>query len=335
MGLAVTNRRTDWLSFLPTEVWTLALLQIASAIGLAAMAAAPLDGAAPVGVYTVCSCALAACAAGLVVCGRRMGERMLLACLGLRIAVAAVTVGAAHSAGAALFGGAGLVWVGLWVTVFHPRRVVTFTAIAEGAAMLGAVIYNGDHARTLVDSIPTLTGAVLVSVLLSSVLGGLRHEARHDPLTGLLNRRGLERAMEALSSERRFAGAASLVLIDLDGLKEVNDCAGHHAGDQLIQTMASELQTGVRGVDLVARVGGDEFVAILPGLGSREAIAWAERLHRESGLAWSFGVAQRYSGEPLGSWLDRADELMYQAKAANRATRTRDSTPPIPVIAGV
>ena len=169
-----------------------------------------------------------------------------------------------------------------------------------------------------------VTGAVVLSMLLAQVLGSLRHEARHDELTGLLNRRGLDQAMSELSSGRRFAASAnSLVVIDLDGLKLVNDHAGHLAGDQMLVTFATELQTAARGVDLTGRIGGDEFIAILPGLSAGDAIRWAERMHEASGVAWSYGVAERDSGEQLEDWLNRADKLMYAAKMATREARRR------------
>jgi diguanylate cyclase (GGDEF)-like protein len=91
----------------------------------------------------------------------------------------------------------------------------------------------------------------------------------------------------------------------------------------MLVTFATELQTAARGVDLTARIGGDEFIAILPGISSAEAVKWAERMHDHSGVAWSYGVAERSSGEELGAWLNRADKLMYQAKSAAREARAK------------
>jgi diguanylate cyclase (GGDEF)-like protein len=116
------------------------------------------------------------------------------------------------------------------------------------------------------------------------------------------------------------------VVIDLDGLKLVNDHAGHLAGDQMLVTFATELQTAARGVDLTGRIGGDEFIAILPGLSVTDAIRWAERMHETSGVAWSYGVAERDPGEQLEDWLNRADKLMYAAKIATREARARAKT---------
>jgi diguanylate cyclase (GGDEF)-like protein/PAS domain S-box-containing protein len=93
----------------------------------------------------------------------------------------------------------------------------------------------------------------------------LRHQADHDMLTGLANRRAFaaELARE-LGRERRYGGESSLLMIDLDGFKEVNDTLGHAAGDLLLQAIAYSLAERMRDTDMVARLGGDEFAALLP-----------------------------------------------------------------------
>jgi diguanylate cyclase (GGDEF)-like protein len=291
------------------------------------MAAAPLSSSEPTTQYAACGCLLAVIAAALMMFGTRVGPRGLLALAGVRVAVVALTLSSAVTGGSTLVGGAGLIWVALWVTAFYPTRNVLWIFAAEVAAVTFAALMNPEQLRTAVDVLPMLTGAVVLSMLLSQVLGSLRHEARHDELTGLMNRRGLDQAMSELLSGRRFAASAhSLVVIDLDGLKLVNDHAGHLAGDQMLVTFATELQTAARGVDLTGRIGGDEFIAILPGLAVGEAIKWAERMHETSGVAWSYGVAERDSGEQLEDWLNRADKLMYAAKAATREARARAKT---------
>ncbi len=321
MEWAAVSRRTHLPASLPARNWTLALLQVTSAVGLVAMASAPLGGVAPTRLYGACAAVLVASAVALAVMGRHAGDRTLFASLCLRIAVVGIAVANAHSAGATLFAGAGLIWVALWVTAFMPARAVRMTLLTEMTTLVAAAASNAQPLPTMVESIPTLTGAVVLSIVLSQVLGGLRHEARHDPLTGLLNRRGLDQAVRELSTERRFAGAVSLVAIDLDGLKQINDRFGHLAGDQLLTAFATALQTGVRGVDLVARAGGDEFIAVLPGYEEAEASLWAANLRESGAQSWSFGVAQRKPGESFEDWLVRADQRMYMAKEAGRMRR--------------
>lgn len=321
MSWGLAGSRVRRRAPLPARTWMLALLDGCSAVGLAAVSAAPLAGSAPTIVYLACCGVLTLIAIGLLAFGARVGARTLLALAAVRIVVVGVTLAVAGNGGSTMFGGAGAIWVMLWVTGFYPRRTAIMAFLAELLAVVVAVLINPDHLRTAIDLFPMMIGAVLLSMLLSQVLGNLRHEARHDLLTGLMNRRGLDQALHELSSSRRFAGCVSLVAIDLDGLKFVNDHGGHLAGDQMLLSFANDLQTAARGVDLTARIGGDEFIAILPGLSAAEAAAWAERLRASSDVAWSYGVAERAAGEPLQPWLGRADKLMYAAKAAARPAR--------------
>src|SRR5579871_4392628 len=93
----------------------------------------------------------------------------------------------------------------------------------------------------------------------------LRHMADHDPLTGLLNRRGLEAELERhVTHVRRYGDRGALLALDLDHFKTVNDTLGHDAGDQLIVSVAEILTERLRATDTVARLGGDEFAILLP-----------------------------------------------------------------------
>ena len=155
----------------------------------------------------------------------------------------------------------------------------------------------------------------------------LRHLADHDPLTGLLNRRGFETALAAhVARARRYGAAGALLVIDLDGFKDVNDTHGHHAGDELLVSCGEGLRERLRETDVLARLGGDEFAVLLPVEYGPRAKLVAEALVgvvRERGAAVgvtaSIGVAalddEVVSGEEL---LVRADRAMYEAKAAGR-----------------
>lgn len=100
----------------------------------------------------------------------------------------------------------------------------------------------------------------------------LEHRAGHDPLTDLPNRHRLQRELQyAITHAARTGGRFALLYLDLDGFKAVNDQGGHEAGDRLLREVAQRLLQGLRQGDLVARVGGDEFVVMLPGCRSAEA----------------------------------------------------------------
>ncbi len=105
----------------------------------------------------------------------------------------------------------------------------------------------------------------------------LQHIADHDPLTGLLNRRGFESALEAqLARVRRYGPRGALLMLDLDGVKFVNDSLGHAVGDELITTCSAALRDRLRETDIIARLGGDEFAVILPEETPAEARAVAQ-----------------------------------------------------------
>jgi diguanylate cyclase (GGDEF)-like protein/PAS domain S-box-containing protein len=149
----------------------------------------------------------------------------------------------------------------------------------------------------------------------------LRHLADHDALTGLLNRRGIDRALaQHVARGRRYGAQGALLVLDLDGFKAVNDSLGHAAGDELIMTCARVLEDQLRETDLLARLGGDEFAVLLPAEGEQEALTVAGKIvaliRAVGGVTVSVGVTP-FGDEPTPtSALDRADMAMYAAKQA-------------------
>jgi diguanylate cyclase (GGDEF)-like protein len=150
-----------------------------------------------------------------------------------------------------------------------------------------------------------------------------------DHLTGLANRRRFERQLEReVSRTLRYGRPFCLLLLDIDNFKLVNDTYGHEAGDEVIRRLALTLQAGTRGIDLAARIGGEEFAVILPETDFEGGVDVAERLRiaiRETEVApvgtitASFGVAEfpvcASAGREL---LAVADVALYQAKRAGR-----------------
>lgn len=157
-------------------------------------------------------------------------------------------------------------------------------------------------------------------------------EARIDPLTGLCNRRAfLERAAEELRRSRRYNKPLSLAMIDIDHFKSINDRWGHAVGDQVLVAFAEILKNHMRGVDVVARVGGEEFVMLMTETGPEDAMQVAERIRKdirsnslemgESRLNWTASVGvtvMATSDDGVGVALARADKALYRAKQGGR-----------------
>jgi len=167
-----------------------------------------------------------------------------------------------------------------------------------------------------------------------------------DTLTGLLNRRGFQAAFErsAKRVHRRGMGPLSILTIDLDRFKEINDKFGHSMGDAVLQVLGELLREQARGTDAPARIGGDEFAVLVEGpVAEAEALAlrlhWAIRSFRwpvmpglqtvenlppappeNVSVTISCGVAGRRSDEDAWQTLGRADGALYMAKAAGRDT---------------
>lgn len=158
-----------------------------------------------------------------------------------------------------------------------------------------------------------------------------------DPLTFALNRRGLEEAFRIETARAaRYKAPLSMVIIDLDDFKKLNDTLGHIAGDRALVHLATTLQSTLRPTDLIARLGGEEFALLLPATDLSEGFDAGERLRKQLAarpfqwesaprtMTFSAGVAQWREGEAIDDFIQRADAAMYQAKRSgkNRVAKT-------------
>nr|WP_279550404.1 GGDEF domain-containing protein [Leucobacter weissii] len=145
-----------------------------------------------------------------------------------------------------------------------------------------------------------------------------------DPLCGVWNKRGFEimlRRAERIT--RRGGQPLSLLFLDLDDFKGVNDGGGHAEGDRVLREFAAGIEGATRPQDTLGRLGGDEFALLLVGVDAEEAERLGRRLREEVRVAeWSFGVAELRPGESLADLVTRADGSMFSEKRDRKGRTT-------------
>jgi diguanylate cyclase (GGDEF)-like protein len=207
--------------------------------------------------------------------------------------------------------------------------VVPLDAGAERMAVLvlGPRISDKPYGRAELELAGTLSFAAAIALKNSELVTQLQSAATTDELTGLYNRRALEERLDAeISRSLRHQLRTTVMLIDLDRFKSVNDTLGHAAGDRLLVEVAGVLRREIRTLDVCGRLGGDEFLVILPMTRPEEAMVFVSRvqagfarleeLHPEFGsCSASFGLAEcPEHGTTVSSVMGAADAALYRAK---------------------
>jgi diguanylate cyclase (GGDEF)-like protein len=235
---------------------------------------------------------------------------------------------------ATLLGVPGLFWM-------YPTLLASFLLVGHRIAGIATVIalgflalHGGAFASPL-QALMFLTSASIV--VLFALLFALRTEAQRrrleqmatcDPLTGAFNRRTLEGELDrAIAWSRRHGSPLGVAVLDLDHFKRINDARGHDVGDRVLIDFVAMVQAHGRAEDRLFRVGGEEFLLLLPGISQDALGAVAEALRRTvaEGLTdgvgpvtVSIGAAALAAGETRRTWVARADAALYRAKAAGR-----------------
>lgn len=220
-------------------------------------------------------------------------------------------------------------------------RIDLAVAAAAALALAGlAALTWLDHADWLPRLMPRALALLALFVVLDRVLRhlvlrpvhehsqALRRLALHDSLTGAVNRRGFtDRLQQAQGQAALCAQPLSLVMVDIDHFKRINDVHGHAIGDSVLREVAARLRRQMRRGDLLGRLGGEEFAVLLPATDLEGAAVQAElarqALRREpvavaGTVTASLGVAQWDGSEPVSDWLERADLALYEAKRLGR-----------------
>jgi len=237
----------------------------------------------------------------------------------------ALTVGIVAVALSLVWGGGGVatalysvlyLWIGVYVGAqFSAKTAVRYLvfAMVTGGAALAAVC---SVAAALTIGITTLVTAASAALVVGILTARVQSLANCDPLTGLPNRRALTGHLEYLEARRRPKSLA-VITLDLDGFKSVNDEFGHAAGDDVLVDVAENWSVLLRDGDVLARVGGDEFIAVLDDCDTIRAEAVAERLVSAvtGPVTVSVGLVCCDGAGPLAKYLARSDEAVYRSKA--------------------
>ncbi len=229
-------------------------------------------------------------------------------------------------------------------------RVTGWIFVANAAAFLIRVAAANQHPQQFdpldPNGVAVATLLWLLCLIIAVTLGmalmaaerlqaDLDRKANHDPLTGALNRRAFALLREKIiSTSRRNDKPMSVLLMDLDNFKQINDRLGHDVGDAMLCRFVSLAEQILRGEDVFCRFGGEEFVALLPDTPAEQALVAAERLRCAFAIEtaksekpdepWPFiitvsiGIAELQQHEDFTTLLRRADEALYRAKASGR-----------------
>jgi len=214
--------------------------------------------------------------------------------------------------------------------------------LAEERTSLDLPLNDGRRLEMTRNPVPDGSAVIIIEDVTERRLSEAKilHLARHDPLTGLPNRRELSERLSQLLTRNVTSQAASqaaplaVMYLDLDGFKQVNDSLGHHAGDEVLAAVAARLRAMLRSGDgeLVARLGGDEFAVIVEHAAPATSEALAERvIYRLSepyslstgetvGIGTSIGIAFAVNGDSFERLMRRADAALYDAKTAGKGT---------------
>jgi diguanylate cyclase (GGDEF)-like protein len=217
---------------------------------------------------------------------------------------------------------------------FSTRGVIVGVSIA--IALLIAVTAGVDPRAVLDDPTLLTAPAVLIFAIAILSIALMRSDLHHrgaaviDPLTGMLNRKALASRTDELAQQSRVSGQpVGVIMGDLDHFKQVNDSQGHASGDAVLTDIAYELRKHLRAFDLAYRIGGEEFLILLPGAHARRCASVAEELRRRIAagtfgdgvrMTMSFGVSASAEGAGFdyGKLFTEADAALYEAKEAGR-----------------
>jgi diguanylate cyclase (GGDEF)-like protein len=228
-----------------------------------------------------------------------------------------------------------IIWAAIRLNI---QGLVTVNLFSSAFFLWGVANKKGIIFNSTVSPLPAflciLTTMWVSSLLISSMIikyqktqKSLSDLSNHDSLTNLFNRLFFDTELKRLENSRQFP--ITIIIADVDKLKEINDSLGHHIGDQVLKNIASIFSSVFRQEDIVSRIGGDEFVILLPTTGDHEAKVIIKRMnkqfdlynkeHADLPINISIGVSSVRKGESLQEHLKIADNLMYEEKVKKKS----------------
>ncbi|TNM62414.1 bifunctional diguanylate cyclase/phosphodiesterase [Streptomyces sp. NP160] len=282
--------------------------------GLATLLAALADPASSAALFAVAATALAT--GGVVL---RWGSRIPHGAFHVLVAAGSTLIATAVSTAPSSLTAVVLasVYTFVAIDVFYYFR--GGAALAQLALLLALAAWSSLERGVAPLVVTALEVVVLAVAFVIGDLAARASFARRDHLTGLLNRRSFEEAVdEAVADAERTGSPVVLALLDVDHFKGVNDSRGHAVGDELLRHLASHLVEHLPGEARVARLGGDEFAVLLVRTPEEKALEVLERARTAAGHPLSLGAAGRLPQEPTSELARRADAALYRAKQLGR-----------------
>jgi diguanylate cyclase (GGDEF)-like protein len=304
---------------LPNELTAMIVIALIGTGGMLLVSFLPISDRQPSGLLRVLAGCTALIAVSLFAAGPRLPRVGLHMGIGAFLVVMTVLGANANTLAGFISAARAFQWMAVYVALFLSAREARWHALGITLGCVTAAVVGGIDGAVM-QAVIMSTTVWVATVLLSALVARLRAQADTDHLTGLLNRNGFARAANREHALAGRTGARlTIAVVDLDGFKRVNDEHGHAAGDRVLAELADAWTRTLRPGDVLARYGGDEFVVMFPATSETDAAEPLKRLHAAHPSEWSAGMVEWRQGETLQTCLGRADDRLYEAKAARRA----------------
>lgn len=307
-----------------TAASCLALLYLSGGVTILLVLIFPHPPTISVGVLLAVGSVAPVIGSGLYLGRHRLPEAALPWLLGAGTCIISLLVATSGSRTVAVSFSFFFIWVVMYCLLFFSPLGAGIQIVCAATAYLlclASLQATGGSPFTAVEPI-CLVAVITTMSLVVMRLAKARERSELDPLTLVVNRRGLDRILDTeVKGAAQGRGPLVVAMVDVDHFKSINDTEGHAAGDRLLKDLVAGWRTVLRAGDFLGRIGGDEFVVVLPTCSWQDAAPILERLRAAAalkGVTCSLGGAPWQSGDSVSLLLGRADSALYQAKRDGR-----------------